>query len=173
MVPAQYPHPKTNWVKFKHYKTKACLTCQIKEQCTSSTRGRAIQRSVHQGGIDRNNTRVNANPDYYREWQQIIEPVCRTGRHQFGTIKRQWCFTYALVRRKEKVLGEVSLLFTTYNLRRSVSILGFRSILKRLKARIWRIFRQFAKVSAQGAREIVNLISVLRRTMKTEVIGLK
>lgn len=121
------PNRKGTWVPFKHYKTKDCLDCPIKDQCTGSPRGRIIQRSLHQGAIDRNNARVNANPEYYRNRQQIIE-------HQFGTIKRQWGFTHVLMRGKENVLGEVSLMFTAYNLRRSVSILGFEGLLKRLKA---------------------------------------
>ena len=99
----------------------------IKSQCTGSSRGRIIQRSIHQGAIDRNNHRVNADPEYYRNRQKIIE-------HQFGTLKRQWGFTHVLMRGKQNVLGEVSLIFTAYNLRRSVSILGFEGLLKRLKA---------------------------------------
>ena len=95
------------------------------------------------------------------------------GRHQFGTIKRQWGFTHTLVRGKEKVLGEVSLLFTAYNLRRSVSILGFKGLLERLKAWIHAIIQQFASISAQGASEFVNLILVLRRLLRAEVIELK
>ena len=118
---------KGTWVPFKHYKTKDCMQCPVKDQCTGSPRGRIIQRSVNQGAIDRNNARVNADPDYYRNRQQIIE-------HQFGTLKRQWGFTHALMRGKENVLGEVSLMFTAYNLRRSMSILGFEETLKRLKA---------------------------------------
>ena len=35
---------------------------------------------------------------------------------------------------KENVLAEVSLIFTAYNLRRSMSILGFEGLLRRLKA---------------------------------------
>ena len=118
---------KGTWVPFKHYKTKDCKSCPIKTQCTSSPQGRIIQRSVFQGAIDRNNARVNSDPDYYRQRQQIIE-------HQFGTIKRQWGFTYVLMRGKKYVLAEVSILFTAYNLRRSISILGFSEVLKRFKA---------------------------------------
>ncbi|MEE9439331.1 MAG: IS1182 family transposase [Saprospiraceae bacterium] len=117
---------KGTWVGFKHYKTKACKTCPLKEKCTQSPQGRIIQRSEHQGAIERNNTRVNNNPEYYRNRQQIIE-------HQFGTLKRQKGFTHALMKTKEKVLGEVSILFTTYNLRRSLSIFGFTALLEQLR----------------------------------------
>ena len=116
-------------VHFKHYKTNACKECPIREQCTSSPRGRTLQRSEYQGAVDRNNNRVNNDPDYYRRRQQIIE-------HQFGTIKRQWGFTYTLMRGKENVLAEASMVFTIYNLKRSLSILGFNSLMKRLEALI-------------------------------------
>ena len=118
---------KGTWVKFKHYKTKGCMDCPIKDQCTASRTGRIIQRSIHQGAIERNKARVNADPEYYRNRQQIIE-------HQFGTIKRHWGFTHVLMRGKQNVLAEVSIIFTAYNLRRSISILGFEELLRRLKA---------------------------------------
>jgi len=118
---------KGTWVKFKHYKTKDCLICPIKDECTSAPRGRIIQRSEHQSAIDRNNNRVNHNPEYYRNRQQIIE-------HQFGTIKRQWHFDHVLMKGKENVLAEASILFTSYNLRRSMSILGFSELIQALKS---------------------------------------
>ena len=62
--------------RIKQYKTKSCKTCPLKDQCTTSTRGRVVERSEYQEYITRNNDRVNANPDYYRQRQQIIE-------HQF------------------------------------------------------------------------------------------
>lgn len=39
-----------------------------------------------------------------------------------------------LTRGKPKVLGELSLIFSLYNIRRSMSILGFKGLLKRIKA---------------------------------------
>ena len=56
------------------------------------------------------------------------------GKKDFGTIKRHWGFTHVQTRNKEKVLGQISILFTAYNLRRAVSVLGFQEILERLKA---------------------------------------
>lgn len=114
-------------LKFKHYITKACKTCPIKAQCTQREQGRIVQRSEYQSAIERNNKTVKANPEYYRNRQQLIE-------HQFGTFKRQWGFTHVLTRGKEKVLGEVSILFSTYNLYRTMSVLGFDGIMKRINA---------------------------------------
>ncbi len=88
------------------------------KQCTKSDRGRYIERSEYQEYISNNNQRVNENPEYYRQRQQIIE-------HQFGTLKRHWGFEYVLTKGKQNVLAESSILFTIYNLRRSLSILDF------------------------------------------------
>jgi transposase len=109
---------------FKHYKTAACKTCAIRQQCTNSRNGRVIQRQLNQSAIDRNNNRVKQNPAYYKQRQQIIE-------HQFGTLKRHWGFNHLLTRGKDKVLSECALIFTIYNLRRSLSILGFKTLLNR------------------------------------------
>ena len=128
---------KSTPVPFKHYKTKACKTCPLKAQCTSSPRARVIYRTKYQSAVDRNNKRVNLAPEYYRKRQQIIE-------HQFGTFKRQWGYTYTLVRGIQNVKGEVALLFTAYNLRRSMSILGFSELLKRLKALFSTFFMIFS-----------------------------
>ena len=94
--------------RIKQYKTKSCKTCPLKEQCTTSSTGRVVERSEYQEYITRNNERVNADPDYYRQRQQIIE-------HQFGTFKRQMNFDYTLVRGKENVMTEVKMIMICYN----------------------------------------------------------
>ena len=113
----------------KHYKTKSCEGCSLRDQCTTNKRGRFIERTEYQDYITRNNERVNQNPDYYRQRQQIIE-------HQFGTLKRHWHFDYTLTKGKEKVLGEVYLMFTCYNLKRIVSIIGFEALMSKIRTHI-------------------------------------
>ncbi len=51
----------------------------------------------------------------------------------FGTLKRQPGFTFTLLRGKEKVLGEVGLMFIGYNLGRNVSVIGEDKLIKELK----------------------------------------
>ncbi len=116
--------------KVKHYKTKKCKECPIKAQCTTNKRGRLIERSIYQEALEQNEQRVNSNPEYYRQRQQIIE-------HQFGTLKRQWDFTYTLMKGKKHVLSEVNLMQICYNLCRSVSILGLNELKLRLKALVY------------------------------------
>ena len=72
--------------------------------------------------------RVNENPGYYKLRQQVTE-------HPFGTLKRQRGFTFTLVRGKDKVLGEVGLMFIGYNLSRCVSIIGMVKLIKALRDR--------------------------------------
>jgi transposase len=112
--------------KVKHYKTKACKGCSLRTQCTNSINGRVIERGIHQKFIEENQKRVDENPDYYRLRQQVTE-------HQFGTLKRQWGFTYTLMKGKENVLSEVNLIMMCYNLRRVMSILDKNDLKRRLK----------------------------------------
>ncbi|MBN2571326.1 MAG: IS1182 family transposase [Ignavibacteriales bacterium] len=112
--------------RFKRYTTSACKQCISRLTCTSSRNGRYIDRSEYAEALENNTKRVLSNPEYYRQRQQITE-------HQFGTLKRQRGFTHTNVRGKEKVLGEVGLMFTGYNLKRCVSILGVAAFIKALK----------------------------------------
>lgn len=105
------------------YKTNACSTCLIGQDCTSNKMGRIIERTEYQDVIDENRHRVLANKDYYKLRQQIIE-------HQFGIFKRQWGFTYTLLKGRKHVLSEVYLMMTIYNLTRVIAILG-RDVLKK------------------------------------------
>jgi hypothetical protein len=119
---------------FKRYITKACRDCRLRQQCTGSKyNGRAIDRSEFAVALESNNQRVRQNPDYYRQRQQISE-------HIFGTLKRQRGFTHVLVRSKEKVLGEISLMFIGYNLTRCASILGVEKLINLLRECCLRIF---------------------------------
>ncbi|MBA7575855.1 hypothetical protein ES708_17691 [subsurface metagenome] len=113
--------------RFQRYITSDCKTCSSRHLCTESKRnGRAIDRSEYAEIIEANARRVESNPEYYRQRQQIAE-------HMFGTLKRQRGFTHTLVRKKDNVLGEVGLMFIGYNLTRCISILGIENLIKALK----------------------------------------
>lgn len=109
---------------------KICSQCEYKEACVGaqlkSRRGRVIERSDSESYIEENAARYQVHKELYRERQATVE-------HQFGIIKRQWGFDYTLLRTKEKVSAEFAIIFTCYNLRRSVSILGASELIKRLK----------------------------------------
>jgi len=112
---------------FQRYYTPACKTCKSRPSCTQSkNNGRYIDRSEYAEIIEANAKRVEDNPDYYRQRQQVTE-------HMFGTLKRQRGFTHALVRKKDNVLGEVGLMFIGYNLTRCISVLGVEKLILALK----------------------------------------
>ncbi|WP_196889889.1 IS1182 family transposase [Aureivirga sp. CE67] len=113
--------------KVKHYKNRqACKECPIREKCTTAKNGRYIERSIYQEALENNEKRVKQNPEYYRQRQQVTE-------HQFGTLKRQWGFTFTLMRGKENVLSEVNLMMVCYNLLRLKQIFDIEDLKNRLK----------------------------------------
>jgi len=126
--------------KVKHYKNRqACKTCDLREMCTKNKNGRFIERSIYQQALDDNKKRVQENPQYYRLRQQITE-------HQFGTLKRQWGFTYTLMKGKENVLCEVNLMMICYNLRRLISILGLNELKNKLRGLAFNLYNIFAPI---------------------------
>jgi hypothetical protein len=113
--------------RFRKYRTPACGTCAVKGLCTAKAKGgREIERSEHQDSVDRNNQRVVQRKEVYKQRQAICE-------HPFGTIKRSWGYSYTLVKGKEKVGGEMALIFLCYNLRRAISLVGVEKLSEKLK----------------------------------------
>jgi len=110
---------------FKQYKTPACKSCPVRERCTTSVRnGKIVQRNKYVKYIEANKQRIEANPNYYRRRQAIVE-------HPYGTIKRQWGFNYIMTKRTMKrASADVGLIFTAYNLRRILNIIGIEALRK-------------------------------------------
>ena len=112
--------------KVKHYKTKACKSCPVKAFCTRNKNGRLIERSQYAEAVEANAKRIDAEKEKYALRQQISE-------HPFGIIKRQWGYDHVLLKGKQKVEAELGLIFTAYNLRRVLTLLGFSELKKRLE----------------------------------------
>ena len=104
--------------KVKHYKTKACKTCLVYDQCTKSKKnGRVIERSEYAEIIEQNKQRTLKNRDVYRRRQAIVE-------HPYGVIKRQWGFYYIMTKKGiNRASADVGLIFTAYNLRRIFNLI--------------------------------------------------
>jgi len=107
--------------RFKTYRTDGCKNCSLKKHCTKLNK-RIIHRSEYQDAVDRNNENIRQNPDYYKRRQSICE-------HPFGTIKRQWGYTYTLMKGLPKVNGEMNLIMLMYNIKRTLTLLGFEKML--------------------------------------------
>ncbi|MCP4372347.1 MAG: IS1182 family transposase [Deltaproteobacteria bacterium] len=116
--------------RFKRYATKACRSCNAKQQCSKATYGKGIHRSEYHQYIQQNKERVELNKALYKQRQSIVE-------HPYGTIKRQWGFSYIMTKSGSKrASADVGLMMTAYNLRRIVNILGFDWLRRYLEDRI-------------------------------------
>ena len=76
--------------------------------------------------VAQNKHNYETNTALYRKRQELNE-------HIFGTIKRQWNLYYTNLRGLEKVNGELALIMTVYNMKRSQNILGFDKLMEILK----------------------------------------
>ena len=112
-------------VFFKDYKTTKCATCPVRHLCTTAVKGRVISRFEYQDAVDANNKRVADNPEVYARRKCIAE-------HPYGTIKRAWGYTYTLLKGIKKAGAEMSLIFTCYNIRRAITIVGVVGLVEAL-----------------------------------------
>ena len=125
---------------FKRYTTKACKNCPVKAQCTKAKYGKGIQRSEYQSYINQNRQRIENNKDYYRRRQSIVE-------HPYGTIKRQWGFSYILTKRyTQRASADVGFMFIAYNLRRIFNILDKNKLQEYLKVLSSFLFTTFWQI---------------------------
>jgi transposase len=114
--------------KFKRYTTKACMNCPVKSECTKAKYGKGVQRSEYQEYINQNKQRIEQNKNYYRRRQAIVE-------HPYGTIKRQWGFSYIMTKQSiQRASADVGFIFTAYNLRRLINIIGLNKLINHLEA---------------------------------------
>ena len=127
--------------QFKQYKTKACSKCIVKAKCTSSKRnGKIVQRSEYTEGLELNKKRVEANKILYKQRQSIVE-------HPYGTIKRQWGFSYILTKKyKKRASADVGFMMLIYNLRRIINIVGLTGFKKYLETLLTFIFEKIGHV---------------------------
>jgi transposase len=130
--------------QMKHYKTKACLTCPVFNQCTKNKDGRLIERSEHAEYIEQNRLNIATNPKVYKKRQAIVE-------HPYGIIKRQWGFYYISTKRSMKrASADVGLIFTAFNLRRLMNIIDKK------------VFKQFLEALALLFLNILTLLKGFR-----------
>ena len=112
---------------FKQYKTKACRKCPARSQCTRSKKERLIQRSEYAEYYERNLKNTHEKEHLYKRRQAIVE-------HPYGTIKRQWGFSYILTKKGiSRASSDVGFMFIAYNLRRIISILGENRLMEYLR----------------------------------------
>src|SRR5207237_8572141 len=96
--------------KMRIYLTKACRTCPLKDQCTTSNE-RRIRRWEHEHVVEAAQTRLDQNPQAMRVRREIVE-------HPFATLKMRMRATHFLMKRLPNVATEMALNVLSYNLTR-------------------------------------------------------
>lgn len=109
----------------RYYTTSKCLTCPLKEKCTTNARGRRITRWVDEKFLEEMARRVRARPELMRRRQQLSEPP-------FGTIKRAFGHSYFLMRGLNQVGAEMSLTVLSYNIKRVINLIGVKKMIEAL-----------------------------------------
>ena len=118
---------KASAYRFKRYATTACKSCSAKDLCSKARYGKGIHRSEFHEYIQINKEQVELNKALYKRRQAIVE-------HPYGTIKRQWGFSYIMTKKSQKrASADVGLMMTAYNLRRIINILGVERLRKYLE----------------------------------------
>jgi transposase len=106
-----------NIILFKQYKTRSCKSCKARSECTRSKTARLIQRSEFAEYYEANLRNIEHKEQLYKRRQSIVE-------HPYGTLKRQWGFSYILTKKGIcRASSDVGFMFIAYNLRRIVNIL--------------------------------------------------
>ena len=122
-----------NIIWFKQYKTKACKHCPVRSHCTRSKKERLIHRSEYADYYERNRTNTIEKEHLYKRRQTIVE-------HLYGTIKRQWGYSYVLTKKGiSRASADVGLMFIAYNLRRIGNILTM-NVLKEYLRMLYSLF---------------------------------
>jgi len=106
-------------------KPSVCLGCVHFGQCTSNKKGRRIMRLVLEDLREKLEAQYQASPEIYARRKTRSE-------HPFGHIKRNLKTDSFMLRGKDGVQAETSLLATCFDLRRMMTILGISPLLEKL-----------------------------------------
>jgi len=108
------------------YWPDGCEVCLVKAKCTTGKQ-RRIKRWVNEDIIDAMLTRLNNLPEAMAIRRATVE-------HPFGTLKSWMGATHFLTKRLKNVKTEMSLSVLAYNIRRMISMLGTKELIRVIKA---------------------------------------
>jgi transposase len=142
-----------NIILFKQYKTRACRICPVRSHCTRSKKERLIHRSEYADYYERNCTNTIEKEHLYKRRQTIVE-------HPYGTLKRQWGFSYVLTKQgMNRASADVGFMFIAYNLRRIGNILTMNVLKEYLRM----LVSLFFSISAYFRRKISRFGTLVSR----------
>jgi len=109
-------------------KTSDCLKCPYRGACTTAKHGRKVIRSEYEDIIK------NQEAIYKSEHgQEIYKLRKQKAEHPFGHIKRNLHAGQFLLRGREKVNAEISVLATCFNITRMITIIGITKLIANLR----------------------------------------
>ena len=134
-------HKSKSGSMFQQYRTNQCKHCPVRIKCTKSAQnGKLIQRRKYAQNIENNRTRIEQNESIYKKRQAIVE-------HPYGTIKRQWGFSYITTKKYiKRASSDVGLMFVAYNIRRIINILGKNELKKYLERVVFSFLHQLCEI---------------------------
>ena len=108
-------------------KSSDCLKCPYWGACTTAKHGRKVIRSEYEDIIKKQET------IYKSEYgQEIYKLRKQRAEHPFGHIKRNLHAGQFLLRGREKVNAEISVLATCFNITRMITIIGVTTLIANL-----------------------------------------
>ena len=119
-----FENTSKNEIKYRRYKCTECSTCKYKDLCTSSSKGRTIQRWEHEDILDTVRQMTLDNNDIYKQRRCIVE-------HPFGTVKRTLGYSFFLRKQRDNVDAEASSMFIAYNFKRLLSMFSTQELIKK------------------------------------------
>jgi transposase len=129
-VAPQIKNGKTNYIYAGA--SAVCKACSLKNQCIpTKTPYKQIYRWEHEHIIEKHQDKMKT-----KEAKDLVKKRGSIVEHPFGTIKRSLGWDHFLVRGKEKVSGENSLIMFTYNFKRLLNLIGITLFQKLIKALI-------------------------------------
>lgn len=139
--------------RIRYVNKTACRSCPYRDQCFKGKKGfKEVEFNKDEFFKPNGNwlREQGKKPKFTKshipkEVRQFVKIVFRPDRrkmaerqclseHPFGTIKHSMGVRYLLLRGKEKVEAEFSLLATCYNIKRAISLIGFEELMRRIAA---------------------------------------
>ena len=120
---------KKNHLIYQIKNRKLCHACQHYGQCTQAKSGRSIAR-LHNEDI-----KLKLEAQYEEASSQEIYKRRKTRvEHPFGHIKRNLKTDAFLLRRKDGVQAEASILATCFNMARMITIFGVGNLIEKFRS---------------------------------------
>jgi transposase len=106
------------------YRGIDCAGCAVKPQCTTAE-ARWVTRHMHEDVLDRTAARMKLRPGIMKQRSALAE-------HPFAIIKAMMGYPRFLCRGLKAVAAEMNLSIIAFNLKRVMTILGPRELIRRL-----------------------------------------